>query len=180
MEFLVTPETILIALGIFIARLINQTLDTVRFMMTLRGRKLAAWIMGFLETAIFVITLSAVFSNLNNILYIVAYAAGFATGNTAGMMVEERLAIGHMNLRIISSKRGSAIAEKLRKGGYGVTEIPARGKEGTVSLLNVSVLRKQVKDVHDLVQKVDKSAFITSEEMRPLLRGYWGRTRQRF
>lgn len=180
MEFLVTPETILIALGIFIARLINQTLDTVRFMMTIRGRKLTAWIMGFLETAIFVVTLSAVFSNLNNILYIVAYAAGFATGNTAGMLVEERLAIGHMHLRIISSKRGSAIAEKLRKAGYGVTEIPARGKDGTVTLLDVSVRRRQVKEVHNIAQKVDKSAFISSEEMRPLLRGYWGSARQRF
>ena len=179
MEFLVTPETILVALGIFAARSINQTLDTVRFMMTLRGRKLAAWIMGFLETAIFVITLSAVFSNLNNILYIVAYAAGFATGNTAGMMVEERLAIGYMNLRIISSKRGAAIAEKLRKAGYGVTEIPARGKEGTVTILDVSVRRRQTKDVHDIAQKADKSAFISSEELRPLWRGYWGGTRQR-
>lgn len=179
MEFIVTPETLLVALGIFIARLINQTLDTVRFMMTIRGRKLVAWIMGFLETTIFVVTLSAVFSDLNNILYIVAYSAGFATGNTAGMLVEQRLAIGYMNLRIISSKRGSAIAEKLRKEGYGVTEIPARGKEGTVTLLNVSVRRKQVKEVHDLVQKVDKSAFITSEEMHPLWRGYWGGARQR-
>ena len=180
MEFLVTPETVLIALGIFVARLINQTLDTVRFMMTIRGRKLTAWIMGFLETAIFIVTLSAVFSNLNNILYIVAYSAGFATGNTTGMLVEERLAIGYMHLRIISSKRGSAIAEKLRKEGYGVTEIPARGKDGTVTLLDVSVRRRQVKEVHDIAQKVDKSAFISSEEMRPLLRGYWGSARQRF
>lgn len=179
MEFIVTPETILVALGIFLARLVNQTLDTIRFMMTIRGRKLVAWVMGFLETAIFVVTLSAVFSDLNNILYIVAYSAGFATGNTTGMLVEERLAIGYINLRIISSKRGSAIADRLRKKGYGVTEIPARGKEGSVSLLNVSVRRKQVKEVHDLVQKVDKSAFITSEEMHPIWRGYWGGARQR-
>ncbi|HLD92973.1 MAG TPA: DUF5698 domain-containing protein [Anaerolineales bacterium] len=180
MEFLVTPETLLVALGIFLARLINQTLDTIRFMMTIRGRKLVAWIMGFLETTIFIVTLSAVFSDLNNILYIVAYSAGFASGNTIGMLVEERLAIGYMNLRIISSKRGSAIAEKLRKEGYGVTEIPARGKEGTVTLLDVSVRRRQVKKVHDIAQKVDKSAFISSEELRPLWRGYWGRVRQRF
>lgn len=180
MEFVITSETLLVALGIFLARLINQTLDTIRFMMTIRGRKLVAWIMGFLETAIFIVTLSAVFSDLSNILYIVAYSAGFASGNTIGMLVEERLAIGHMNLRIISSKRGSAIAEKLRKEGYGVTEIPARGKEGTVTLLDVSVRRKQVKEVHDIAQKVDKSAFISSEELRPLWRGYWGRARQRF
>lgn len=174
MEFILTPEALLFALGIFLLRLVNQTLDTVRFMMTIRGRKLVAWIAGFLETVIFVVTLSAVITQLNNVLYIVAYAAGFATGNTVGMWVEDRLAIGHVHMRIISPKRGSAVAEKLRMEGYAVTEIPARGKDGMVTLLNVSVRRKQVKQVHALAQKIDSSAFISSEEMRPLWRGYWG------
>ncbi len=174
MEFILTQETILVALGIFGARLINQSIDTVRFMMTIRGRKLIAWILGFIETVIFVVTLSAVFSDLTNILYIVAYSAGFATGNTLGMLIEERMAIGHVNLRIISPKRGSAIAEKLRAEGFAVTEIPARGRDGMVTLMDVSVLRKQVKRVHDLTQKIDDAAFITREDMRPMLRGFWG------
>jgi uncharacterized protein YebE (UPF0316 family) len=174
MEFILTQETILVALGIFIARLVNQSIDTIRFMMTIRGRKLAAWILGFTETVIFVVTLSAVFSNLTNILYIVAYSAGFATGNTLGMLIEERLAIGHVNLRIISPKRGSAIAEKLRAEGFAVTEIPARGRDGMVTLLDVSVRRKQVKRVHTIAAKIDEAAFITGEELRPMLRGFWG------
>jgi uncharacterized protein YebE (UPF0316 family) len=178
MEFIYTPEALLIALGIFLLRLINQTLDTVRFMMTIRGRKGVAWVMGFLETIIFVVTLSAVISQLNNVLYIIAYAAGFATGNTAGMVLEERLAIGHANLRIISPKRGAILAKKLRKAGYAVTEIQARGKDGVVKLLNVSVRRREVKKVRQITLTVDEGAFITSEEMRPLLRGFWGFDRQ--
>lgn len=178
MEFIFTPEALLIALGIFLLRLINQTLDTVRFMMTIRGRKGVAWIMGFLETIIFVVTLSAVISQLNNVLYIFAYAAGFATGNIAGMMLEERLAIGHVNLRIISPKRGTVLAKKLRKKGYAVTEIQARGKDGVVKLLNVSVRRREVKNVRQITLEVDDGAFITSEEMRPLLHGFWGFNRQ--
>ncbi len=174
MEFLVTPETILFALGIFALRVVNQALDTVRFLMTIRGRNGVAWVLGFLETAIWVMTLSAVISQLNNVLYIVAYSAGFATGNSVGVWVEERLALGHMFLRIISPKRGRAIATKLRKAGYGVTEIPARGKDGLVSILNISVRRRDVKKVHDLAEKVDSSAFISSEETRPLRRGFWG------
>lgn len=174
MEFVLTQHTLLVALGIFSLRTANQALDTIRFLMTIRGRKGAAWILGFLETAIFVITLSAVISQLNNILYIVAYSAGFATGNTVGIVLEERLALGHVHMRIISPKRGSAIAEKLRKEGFGVTEIPARGMEGMVTLLNVSVRRKQVKQVNEIVGKIDKSAVISSEEMRPLGGGFWG------
>jgi uncharacterized protein YebE (UPF0316 family) len=174
MEFIITSETLLFAGGIFILRTVNQAIDTMRFMMTIRGRKGIAWLLGFTETVIFVLTLSAVISQLNNILYIVAYSAGFATGNTVGMLLEERLAIGFIQLSIVSRSRGSQIAEKLREEGYGVTEIPARGKDGTVTLLNVSVRRRQLKKVHQIAQQVDKSAFISSEEMRPLWRGFWG------
>lgn len=173
-EFVLTPETILIALGIFLLRTINQALDTIRFLMTIRGRKGVAWILGFLETTIFVITLGAVISSLTNVLYIIAYSGGFATGNTVGIILEERLAIGHVLMRVISPKRGSAIAEKLRKEGFGVTEIPARGKEGMVTLLNLSVRRKQMKRVNELVAKIDKAAVISSEEMRHIGGGFWG------
>lgn len=174
MEFDFTREALLLAGGIFLLRVINQSLDTLRVLMMLRGRKLASWILGFAETTIFVIALTSVITGLNNVLNIIAYSAGFATGNTLGMWVEDRLAIGHVNLRIISSKRGSAMAEKLRKDGFAVTEIPARGKNGTVTLLNLSIRRKEIDKVRAIAQKVDPSAFITGEEMRPLLHGFWG------
>lgn len=174
MEISFTPDALWLAFGIFMLRVVNQSLDTLRVMMMLRGRKLASWVLGFAETAIFVIALSSVITGLNNVLNIIAYSAGFATGNTLGMWVEDRLAIGHINLRIVSRRLGSAMVERLRKEGFGVTEIPARGKDGMVSLLNLSVRRKEVDKVETLVEEVDKDAFITSEEMRPLRRGFWG------
>ncbi|MCW5875908.1 MAG: DUF2179 domain-containing protein [Anaerolineales bacterium] len=178
MEFILTPESMLVALGIFLARTVNQTIDTLRFMMTIRGRKLIAWILGFTETVIFVVTLSAVFSNLNNILYIIAYSAGFATGNTLGILVEERLAVGHQQVRIVSPKRGAAIAKALRKEGYGVTEISARGRSGAVRLLEVGAPRRNVKRIHQIAKEVDDTAFISTEDIRPLWRGFWGRQRK--
>lgn len=174
MELILTPEAITVALGIFLLRTVNQSLDTVRFLMTLRGRQAIAWVLGFAETVIFVVTLSTVINDLNNILNIVGYSAGFATGNYVGVLIEGRLALGHMHMRIISSKRGTAIAEKLRKEGFAVTEIPARGKDGMVSLLNISMLRKDVKKIHKIVTNVDDSAFVSTEDMRPLWRGFWG------
>ncbi|MBX3003172.1 MAG: DUF2179 domain-containing protein [Anaerolineales bacterium] len=174
MEFSFTQQEILMALGIFMLRVVNQSLDTLRVVMMLRGRRLSTWILGFVETAIFVVALSSVISGLDNILNIIGYSAGFATGNTLGMWVEDRLAIGFINLRIVSPKRGTAMVQRLREAGFGVTEIPARGKDGTVSLLNLSVRRKEVDEVQAIVEAVDGTAFITSEETRPLRRGFWG------
>jgi uncharacterized protein YebE (UPF0316 family) len=173
MQLVLTPEAFLGALLIFFLRVGDMSLDTLRMLMVMRSRKGIAWGLGFCQSAIFVIAISSVLTNLSNPLTVIGYAAGFATGNVVGMLIEERLAIGHIHLNIISSRLGAAIAERLRSEGYAITEIPARGKDGMVTLLNCSVLRKNVERVHKVVNEVDSSAFITAEDVRPVRRGFW-------
>ena len=150
-----------------------MTLDTLRVLFVMRGRKLNAWILGFFQALVFVIAISTVLRDLSNPLNILGYAAGFATGVVVGMTIEQRLAIGHVHLRVISPTRGTGIAEKLRGEGYAVTEVPARGKDGMVTMLNCSVLRKDTSKVRFMVNEVDPDAFITSEDIRPIRRGFW-------
>jgi uncharacterized protein YebE (UPF0316 family) len=161
------------ALFIFSLRVIDMALDTLRFLLVVRGRKGLAWVMGFLQSAIFVVAITTVLSNLKNVWNIVGYAGGFATGVVVGMLLEERLAIGHGHLRIISSTRGAAIAEALRAHGYAVTEMAGRGKDGTVTVLNASVLRKDIDRVHGLVAQSDPNAFVTVQDVRPVRHGFW-------
>lgn len=158
---------------IFLLRVSDMSLDTLRVLFVMRGRKLPAWILGFFQSLIFVVAIGTVLSNLDNFINIIGYAAGFATGNVVGMLIEERLAIGHIHLSIISSWRGSAIADRLRQDGYAVTEVSARGKDGMVTLLNCNVLRKKVDQVRETVNDVDNSAFITADDIRPVRRGFW-------
>lgn len=168
-----TSQALFGALLIFALRVTDMSLDTLRVLFVMRGRKGFAWVLGFFQSAVFVIAITSVLQNLSNPLNVIGYAAGFATGNVIGMLIEERLAVGYMDLRIISSRRGTAIAERLRQEGYAVTEIPARGKDGMVSLLSCSVRRRYVPRVDRLVREVDESAFVTAEEVRPLRRGFW-------
>jgi uncharacterized protein YebE (UPF0316 family) len=119
------------------------------------------------------LAISTVLKNLDNPLNVIGYAAGFATGVVFGMLIEEKLAIGHMHVSIVSPRRGSAIAERLRVEGYAVTEIPARGKDGMVTMLNCSVLRRKLLNVRTLISDVDPDAFITAEDVRPVRRGLW-------
>ncbi len=158
---------------IFCLRVGDMSLDTLRMLFVVRGKKSVAWILGFCQSVIFVVAITSVLSNLKNPLNVIGYAAGFATGNVVGMLIEERLAIGHILLTIISSRRGSAIADCLREAGYAVTEISARGKDGMVSVLNCSVLRKRVDQVRQLVRNVDEEAFITADDIRPITHGWW-------
>ncbi len=173
MELVFTPQAFTGALLIFFLRVGDMSLDTLRMLFVVRGKKPIAWVLGFCQSVIFVVAITSVLSNLKNPLNIIGYAAGFATGNVVGMLIEERLAIGHLLMTVISSRRGTAIAECLREQGYAVTEIPARGKDGMVSILNCSVLRKNAERVRQLVMNADTEAFITADDIRPVRRGYW-------
>jgi uncharacterized protein YebE (UPF0316 family) len=172
LSFLNIPAAIL-PFVLFLMRLTDMSIDTLRVMYVVRGRKSLAWFFGFAQSAIAIVAITSVLNNLDNFFNIIGYAGGFATGTLVGMVVEEKLAIGHGNLRIISSHRGNAIADSLRKDGFAVTEISGRGKDGTVSVMDCSVRRRDIRHLREVVLDVDQEAFIMAEEMHPLNRGFW-------
>ena len=173
MEILLSPEAWLGAGLIFILRVSDMSLDTLRVLFVMRGKKSIVWVLGFLQATIFILAISIVLRDLDSPLKIVAYAAGFATGNVIGIWIEEKLAVGHVQIRIISPRLGSALADRLREEGYAVTEVAARGKDGMVGLLNCSVRRRRVNHVRTIVNQIDPDAFITAEDVRPVRRGFW-------
>lgn len=173
MEINFTLNAIFIALGIFVLRVCDMSADTIRVLFVVRGRKAFAWFLGFFQSLVFIIAISSVLTDSRNLLNILGYATGFATGNVVGMYIEERMAIGHIAISIISPSRGAAIAEALRAEGYAVTEISARGKDGMVTLLHCSVRRKDIDHVDTVVLENDAEAFVTAEDVRPVRRGFW-------
>jgi uncharacterized protein YebE (UPF0316 family) len=171
--FQLTAQSILIALGIFVVRVIATSLDTLRVIFTMRSNKFWVWILGFFNSLIWVLTFAFVLSDIDNVVNVIVYAAGFATGNVMGMWIEDKLAFGFSEIRVISSQLGAAILDELRENDYAVTEIPGRGKDGMVSVITTSVRRSQVKDIEALVRKVDVNAFITTEDVRAVRHGFW-------
>ncbi|MGD2026677.1 MAG: DUF5698 domain-containing protein [Anaerolineales bacterium] len=174
MENLLSINIWIGAAVIFTLRVVNIALDTLRIRMMARGQKPLAFIFGVIETLIFVYTLGSVFQDLDNWIYTLAYAFGFGTGSIVGMIIDERLAVGFIHLRVISPNRGALITSTLREKGFAVTEFSGRGRDGTVSMLSLSVQRKNVKKVRSLVEELDENAFITAEDLTPVRRGYWG------
>ncbi len=174
MDFLFSPAAWGAAILIFVLRVCDMSLDTVRVLFVVRGKKKIAWILGFFQSLLFLFAITSVLDGiLQNPLKILGYTAGFATGNVVGMYIEERLAVGHIHLKIISPTRGQAVADALRDGGYAVTDVPARGKQGMVSMLLVDVLRKDIDRVEKIIMEYDNEAFITAEDVRPIRRGFW-------
>ena len=165
-------EAILGGLLIFCLRLTDVTLGTLRILMTVRGRKYLAALIGFFEVTIFIVAVSQVVRNVHNVWMVLGYSLGFAAGTLVGMTIEERLALGFTVVRIISTDIENKIAEALRALGYGVTEMTGQGLRGAVEILEVVVQRHDLPVVLQTIDEVDSRAFVTVEETRRVYRGY--------
>ncbi|GAP39326.1 DUF2179 domain-containing protein [Flexilinea flocculi] len=174
MEMLFTKEILVGGLLIFVLRVLDTSMDTLRVLFVVRGKKVLVWLLGATQATLFILAISRVLSGENNLITILGYSLGFATGNIIGMTIEERLAVGYKKISIISRDSGSEIASALRDAGYGVTELCGKGKDGDVCMLHANIKRKHVKDVEKIVNGIDKNAFITSDDFNPVNRsGFW-------
>jgi uncharacterized protein YebE (UPF0316 family) len=161
------------ALLIFFMRVIDMSLDTVRLIMTVRGRKLLAGGIGVAQALVFILAVSAVLKGPLTVGNVLGYALGFGAGVMLGIYFEERLAIGHSMFRIYSPAYGHAIAEALRAAGHAATEFPAIGRDGTLIVVNCAVSRRNASQVRASIEGVDPGAFVTVDEVRPMQRGYF-------
>ncbi|NPA05880.1 MAG: DUF2179 domain-containing protein [Chloroflexi bacterium] len=162
---------------VFGLRLIDVSLGTLRMLVLFRGYRGIAWVLSFFQSLVFVLAVRQVLTGADHPIEFIAYASGYATGTVLGMWLEGRLALGYSYVRIVSPTKGASIAAALREHGFAVTEIPARGRAGTVAMLEVAVPRRDVDEVQRLAQAVDPNAFITVEEIRTPRRGYFRSTR---
>lgn len=166
-------ESIIAGLFVFGMRLTDMSLDTIRLLFTMRGRKLIAGAIGVVQAAVFILAVSTVLSGPLNPFTVVGYSLGFGAGIVVGMFVEERMAIGYAILRVYSPTNGRALADALRTEGHAVTEFTAHGKDGFITVVNCILARRDVSTVRAIVDRVDPSAFLTLDEARLVQRGHF-------
>jgi uncharacterized protein YebE (UPF0316 family) len=136
-----------------------------------KGYRNIAPIIGFFEILIWIVAITRIMQNLNNWVTYVAYAAGFATGNYVGMLLDEKLAIGHELIRVITKIEAKDLADMLRNAGFGVTSVKATGMQGDVGIHYIIVNRKNRKG-YGIIELISPNAFYTIENIhfvnRPL------------
>jgi uncharacterized protein YebE (UPF0316 family) len=151
---------------IFCCRVVDVSLGTIRTILVVRGNRVIAPLLGFVEVTVWILAVSSVVQRLHEPVNIVAYASGFATGNWVGMWLESKLALGYQIVRIISRNRGHSIAHAARLAGFGVTTLYGRGKDGPVVVCFVVTARRQTPRVLEIAREVDPEVFSTVEDTR--------------
>lgn len=150
---------------IFLARICDVTLGTIRLIFVSRGFRYLAPLTGFFEVLIWILAIGQIMQNLTNPICYLAYAGGFATGNYIGIMVVERLSLGVVLVRVITQKGAEPLLERLRQENYGVTSLDGRGGEGPVQVIFTIVPRREVSGVVELVKGFNPQAFYSIEEV---------------
>ena len=156
---------------VFLARVMDVTLGTMRIIFLSRGRKIIAPLLGFVEVFIWITVVSQIVGGVHNYVAYLAYAAGFAVGNYFGMVLEERLAIGTLVVRAFLPKEGAALVKNLHNRGYGVTYVDGHGVNGPVQVIYTIVMRRELPEVVGIIQDTYPKVFFTVEELRSVQQG---------
>ena len=165
---------ILYYLGIFLIKVLEVTLGTVRLVLITKGEKVKGAILGVIEVFIWLALVSTVLDNVTeDPIKAVLYALGFGVGNFLGSVLEEKLALGTSRIEIIVHKEDEmALTAALRAAGFGVTVIDGQGKDYARKILISIVKRKQVKEYVGIATANQKNAVITVSESKPVYGGH--------
>jgi uncharacterized protein YebE (UPF0316 family) len=162
---------VLLPLLIFVARVCDVTLGTIRIIFVSRGQKILAPLVGFVEILIWLTAIGKIMQNLGNVYCYLAYAAGFAAGNFVGIYIEEKLAMGVFLIRIITKKEAARLIAGLNSEGYGATSITAQGSTGQVAIVYSVIKRGDLDRVLEIIKQFNPKAFYSIEDVRFVSRG---------
>lgn len=156
----------ILPLLIVLARISDVTIGTIRIVMVAKGQKMIAPVLGFFEVLIWLIAISKIIENLDNWVCYVAYGLGFALGNYIGMIIEERVAVGIVQLQIITRADASLLIGKLKEKGFGITHQEAHGAIEEVAVIYSIIKRTELAQVVELIRKYNPHAFYSIADVR--------------
>ena len=170
-DFAFVYSWVIVPLLIFSARIIDVSIGTLRVIFLSKGYKKLAPILGFFEVIIWILAVTQVMKHLDNYFNIFAYGAGFATGNYIGMLIDEKLSLGYVMLRIIFKKKPDDFITVLKENNIGYTIADGEGNTKKVKIL-FSVLKKSnLKIVYKALSKHNPDAFYTIEDVKTARQG---------
>jgi uncharacterized protein YebE (UPF0316 family) len=150
---------------IFVARVFDVSLGTIRVHFIVRQKKPMAALTGFVEVLIFIVIVSRVIQDIQHWPYVLAYAGGFATGTLLGMHLTEVLSRQMVQVTVISNGPSVVVEAALREAGFALTRYGGTGRDGSVNVLDVVCVSRGLADLIEIVTRIDPKAFLYSQEL---------------
>ncbi len=177
-EFLDTLRAIspiLVCLLVCAAKIVEITIQSLKTCMMVKGQRLKAAGLGFIECTIWGLVISTLIGTLgDNLLLLVFYCAGYATGLFLGSTLESKIALGTSNLELIASDEStSKITAYLKENGRGYTVFEGQGSKEKMNMIFVVLPRKETPRVLKEIRKsCDGKVFVAVSEVSKYAGGY--------
>src|SRR2546423_15450702 len=97
------------ALMIFCLRIVDVSCDTMRVIFAIRGKRLIAACLGFVQALVWIFAVANAVKHLNSVLHVLGYAGGYAMGTYIGVSLEKMIAYGVATVRIVTKRAGLGI-----------------------------------------------------------------------
>jgi len=159
---------IIIPVFIFLARILDVSMGTIRIIFISRGMKYLASAIGFFEMLIWLFAISRIMMEIFNPLNYIAYAGGFAIGTFTGIYIEEMLAMGYLSVIITTSKDPAEMVGKLDLAGYKLTVIDTQGGTKDRKMIFAIIKRDKLRNVINIVKEVDPGVFYAVENIKDM------------
>lgn len=160
-----------VPLLLFFSQVIIQGSGTLRIIYLSKGKKALGALLGFVEVLVWILAVSQIMENYNSPLYYVVYALGFSAGTYLGGILEEKIALGVLLIKVITKKKASALIKILREKNIRLTNVEAIGENGPVNVLYIIIKRKSSQPIVNLIKKYHAKSFFTVEDVRHVNEG---------
>ncbi len=144
----------------------DVSMAAVRIIFVTRGIRTLAAMIGFVEILIWLVAITQIMQNLNNIINYFAFAAGFSMGTFVGISIERKIAIGNTAVQLITGKDTTDLLKYFQNNGYGATTIDANGSLGPVKIVFIIVRRRMLEKTLDILKQFDPEAFYVIGDVR--------------
>jgi len=162
---------VILPLLIFCARIFDQSVGTLRMIFVAKGFKKWAPVFAFFESLIWLLAIGEIMKHLDNPVCFIAYAGGYAMGNYVGMLLDEKMSIGNVIIRVMLKSEAADLIIRLRELNYGITIMNAEGATGKVKVILSIIKRKDLVEFINVLNQYNPQTFYTIEEVRSVNEG---------
>ncbi|TDA32435.1 MAG: hypothetical protein DSO02_05415 [Hadesarchaea archaeon] len=170
--------TVLGTMAIFLARLLQSILFTIKEILMVRGNRTEASLLSLAETTVWFVAFCVVMKDLLSgpfgptaAVKATAFLLGWSVGTFLGMEVEERMARGYATVQVISVEREDELRGGLLSRGFPLTSLEAKGRSGPRTIYQIVIPRRELSKLLHFIDQVDPKAFVTILETRGVMRG---------
>lgn len=174
-EFLASIHPAFVCILICGAKIIEISIQSLKTCMMVKGQRLSAAGLGFIECLIWGLVISTIIGTLgDNLILLLFYCIGYAAGLFIGSTIENKIALGTSNLELIASDDSTKkITAYLKEQDRGYTVFEGHGSKDKMNMIFIVLSRKETPSVLKDIRRVcDGKVFVVASDVSKYAGGY--------